>query len=127
MIELARTTRKREANRYIAAREARVDRTWQRFRDTMWENGELIPDTDLLGKKLAIMRHMLRTSPPPGWTFLNMIEAEDIGSCDHLVDLASPEPTRAIPGTRAKLAVLAARAEAGQELWHEADAIDYET
>jgi hypothetical protein len=34
--------------------------------------------------------------------------------------------TKAIPGTREKLAVLAARAQAGLPLWHKADRSDYE-
>lgn len=34
--------------------------------------------------------------------------------------------TRAIPGTREKLSVLAARARAGLPLWHEDDRMDYE-
>lgn len=34
--------------------------------------------------------------------------------------------TRAIPGTREKLSVLAARARAGLPLWHDDDRIDYE-
>ncbi len=36
------------------------------------------------------------------------------------------EATRAIPGTRAKLEVLAARIDAGLPLWHEKDRPDYE-
>lgn len=34
--------------------------------------------------------------------------------------------TEAIPGTRAKLAVLAARARAGLPLWHDEDRLDYD-
>jgi hypothetical protein len=34
--------------------------------------------------------------------------------------------TQAIPGTREKLAVLAARARAGLPLWHENDRLDYD-
>jgi len=33
-----------------------------------------------------------------------------------------PRPTSALPGTRTKVHVLAARHEAGYQLWHEADA-----
>ena len=36
------------------------------------------------------------------------------------------DATRAIPGTKEKLAVLAARARAGLPLWHDRDRIDYE-
>ena len=36
------------------------------------------------------------------------------------------QATRAIPGTRQKLDVLAARARAGLPLWHENDRADYE-
>jgi hypothetical protein len=42
------------------------------------------------------------------------------------VDPNRYEPTRAIPGTREKLAVLAERVRAGLPLWHEADRPDYE-
>jgi len=34
--------------------------------------------------------------------------------------------TKAIPGTREKLSVLAARARAGLPLWHEDDRLDYD-
>jgi hypothetical protein len=34
--------------------------------------------------------------------------------------------TKAIPGTREKLSVLAARARAGLPLWHENDRMDYD-
>lgn len=37
--------------------------------------------------------------------------------------LTKPEPTTAIPGTPEKVAVMAARAEAHQELWHPQDAV----
>jgi hypothetical protein len=42
------------------------------------------------------------------------------------VDARGYQATRAIPGTRQKLDVLAARARAGLPLWHERDRADYE-
>jgi hypothetical protein len=42
------------------------------------------------------------------------------------VDSASFQATKAIPGTRQKLDVLAARARAGLPLWHENDRADYD-
>ncbi|HEX2476287.1 MAG TPA: hypothetical protein VHK01_16165 [Lacipirellulaceae bacterium] len=42
------------------------------------------------------------------------------------LDAAQFQATKAIPGTRQKLDVLAARARAGLPLWHEKDRIDYE-
>jgi hypothetical protein len=42
------------------------------------------------------------------------------------VDSRDFEATKAIPGTRAKLDVLAERASAGLPLWHDRDRPDYE-
>lgn len=42
------------------------------------------------------------------------------------VDGGHYSATRAIPGTREKLRVLAERAQAGLPLWHERDRADYE-
>ena len=42
------------------------------------------------------------------------------------VDSGGFQATTAIPGTRQKLDVLAARARAGLPLWHEQDRADYE-
>lgn len=42
------------------------------------------------------------------------------------VDASRYHATKAIPGTREKLDVLAARARAGLPLWHERDRPDYE-
>jgi hypothetical protein len=42
------------------------------------------------------------------------------------VDQQNFDATRAIPGTREKLSVLAARARAGLPLWHEDDRLDYD-
>jgi hypothetical protein len=42
------------------------------------------------------------------------------------VDAGEFHATKAIPGTRQKLDVLAARARAGLPLWHEKDRMDYE-
>jgi hypothetical protein len=42
------------------------------------------------------------------------------------IDPRRYQATRAIPGTREKLHILAERAEAGLPLWHESDRVDYE-
>ena len=42
------------------------------------------------------------------------------------VDASSYQATTAIPGTRAKLNILAERARSGLPLWHSADRADYE-
>lgn len=42
------------------------------------------------------------------------------------VEPSSFDATRAIPGTREKLSVLAERARAGLPLWHDRDRPDYE-
>ena len=42
------------------------------------------------------------------------------------IESGSFQATKAIPGTRQKLDVLAARARAGLPLWHENDRADYE-
>ncbi len=42
------------------------------------------------------------------------------------LDVSRFRPTTAIPGTDAKLAVLAERARAGLPLWHAGDRADYE-
>lgn len=42
------------------------------------------------------------------------------------VDVDQYPPTRAMPGTRAKLDVLAMRAEQGLPLWHEHDRLEYD-
>lgn len=42
------------------------------------------------------------------------------------IDGEQYDATRAIPGTREKLSVLAERARAGLPLWHESDRADYE-
>lgn len=46
-------------------------------------------------------------------------EPEEVGATEY-------QATKAIPGTRQKLDVLAARARAGLPLWHEKDRTDYE-
>lgn len=46
------------------------------------------------------------------------------GGCGRAKDFTpagTPEPTRVMPGSREKLQLLIARAEAGEELWHEDD------
>jgi hypothetical protein len=42
------------------------------------------------------------------------------------IDAGDFQATKAIPGTRQKLDVLAARARAGLPLWHEKDRTDYD-
>jgi hypothetical protein len=42
------------------------------------------------------------------------------------IDSSGFQATRAIPGTKEKLAVLADRVSAGLPLWHERDRSDYE-
>lgn len=42
------------------------------------------------------------------------------------VDQSHFDATQAIPGTRAKLRVLAERVRAGLPLWHDRDRMDYE-
>ena len=42
------------------------------------------------------------------------------------VDASRYQATSAVPGTDAKLRILAERAEAGLPLWHESDRADYE-
>ena len=46
-------------------------------------------------------------------------ETEEVGAAEF-------QATKAIPGTRQKLEILAARARAGLPLWHEKDRTDYE-
>lgn len=43
-----------------------------------------------------------------------------------IVEPGRYQATSAIPGTRAKLDILAERAKAGLPLWHESDRADYE-
>jgi hypothetical protein len=75
-----------------------------------------------------------RTSYSPakmgdGHMFRNVLDAIRDGDWmfePEEVDPALYPSTSAVPGTEEKLAVLAARAEAGLPLWHHADRPDYE-
>lgn len=126
MIELVRSTIAERAEAYKQERAARVEQTWNRFRDVMWAScGQLVPDHDDLQKRLGVMRHRLRQGPLPGFKFDTMLAAEDVGGLDHLAELVETEPTNAPPGTRRKVEVLAARAAAGEELWHPEDAATF--
>lgn len=106
-----------------AARRRRVAALWRRFCATAGWHAiaakELPPD-----RALAIMRNHLRHCGLPGFQIQSAIEAADFG-LEHF-DPRPAEPTGAAPGTAAKVAVLAARAARGEELWHAEDRLEYD-
>jgi len=112
---------------YRRAREERVGRSWTMFREAMWRNrGKLIEDTDLMGRRVSLMRHALVRGSLPGFRFESILAADDVGMVEHLVTLRAAAPTAAPPGTREKVEILAARAAAGEELWHDEDAAGFD-
>jgi hypothetical protein len=85
------------------------------------------------GEQVTVCRHCCRNKPnrPRGlcWTCYytpgvrGLFERRSPRGLDDFVGEGHmPEPTTAKPGTPEKVAVLAARAEAGQRLWHPDDA-----
>lgn len=106
-----------------------MDRTWRQFRVAMRECFQVIvPHYASDASRALIIRHALHTRPIPGWQWESTLAAEDVG-CGDLVaadSLQPPEsPTDAMPGTTRKLNVLAARAAAGEALWHPEDASEF--
>ena len=57
--------------------------------------------------------------------YVNIMEATLYGH-GHDYKPKAGEPTDEVPGTKGKLDVLVARAQAGVSLWHPDDATDYE-
>jgi hypothetical protein len=56
--------------------------------------------------------------------FRNALEAADVGADGAFSPVEPERPTDARPGSPAKLAAMAARIEAGEELWHEEDGLE---
>ena len=76
----------------------------------------LTPGTTLISVENAVRRECRKT---PGWYFRNPHEAFDCG-CE--MPLKRPgRATTARHGTAQKVAVMAARLEAGESLWHDED------
>lgn len=109
------------------ARDARAERLYTRFLAAMRVAGRPMRRIEhLTGQaKLGLLRHTLRTCPPPDWRWENMLEACDIGLVERHAEAQLGgrlgQATKARPGSEAKLDVLIARAAAGVELWHPDD------
>ncbi len=67
-----------------------------------------------------------REGPVVTKSVLDAIREGNWDSETEQVELDRVDATRAIPGTREKLSVLAERARAGLPLWHDRDRADYE-
>lgn len=109
------------------ARDERAERLYVRYLAVMRAAGRPMRRVARLTGvgKLALMRTVLRDCPPPAWRWENMLEACDIGLVEDHAEAQLGgrlgQPTKARPGSEAKLDVLIARAAAGVELWHPDD------
>jgi hypothetical protein len=74
-----------------------------------------VPLVDLNGGGTIVTKSVLEAIKEGDWDF----EPEQVNQHDF-------SATKAIPGTREKLSVLAARARAGLPLWHDQDRMDYD-
>lgn len=108
------------------AREERIGRTWAKFRQAMWDHfHERVPQFTSPESRALVMRHAFHSRPIPGWEWDSVLAAEDVGCGDSVESSEAAMPTIATPGTKHKVEVLAARAAAGETLWHPDDAAAY--
>ncbi len=106
---------------YRLYRWQRINAMWERFVALKAAGGGRAPVAETVPRRQASLRAALLGCRPAGWRFPNSLAAADLGFEPD--ELRPPErPTGHRRGTAGKLEVLAARAAAGEELWHPEDA-----
>jgi hypothetical protein len=101
------------------------DRLWRRFLPCLAESIspaelEFLRGAPIVRRAELVRRHM-QLGHAPAWRFANIFEAVAC-EMEHAFEPApAKQPTRARPGSLEKIAVLSARADAGEELYHPLD------
>lgn len=109
---------------FEAERRVRMDRLWERLAAAL--GGEPCPKpTTLVGIARRVRMYLARGAIP-NWTWESALEYAEVANqkgqpLPFLLELAEPEPTPAMAGSAAKVAVLASRAANGLELFHNGD------
>ena len=110
---------------YAAARHRRADRMWARFirLAKRGRHGRKPRTAEGIFRRL---RMHLACGKAPGWYWLSILEYSDVADqkgppLPYELRLRKPRPVQAMAGSRAKIVVLAVRAQTGQELWHVSD------
>jgi len=103
---------------YTEDRRKRLDAMWARYLELSGRCNFAGESEDM---RRQVLKLAIKAGQVPGWWFENALEAADLGMADEFEPSVEAEAVDAAPGSLAKLKAIAARAEAGQELFSPAD------